>query len=86
MTQPYSNAYFLVLLRGIDILFCTWIWRQYDITISSMCGLELRKPDPKWWAVLLGGALNKLQAGHCESAIVSDIARVVAARIILEGT
>jgi hypothetical protein len=86
MTQPYNNVYFLVLLRGVDILFCTWIWRDYDITISSMCGLELRKPDPKWWAVLLGGALNKIQAGHCESAIVADTARAMAALIILKGT
>ena len=78
-----SNAYFLVVLRAVDILACTWIWRNYDITISSMCGLELRKFKPAWWAQMLGGFLNWLQPGHCESAIIADRARLIAAQVIL---
>jgi hypothetical protein len=85
MAQTFRNVYFLVILRGIDILFCTWIWRNYDITISSMCGLELRRPLPKLWARWLGAFLNWLQPGHCESAIIADQARCQAALVILSG-
>lgn len=81
--MTYRNTYFLVLLRAIDILACSWIWRDYDITISSMCGLELRKAQPAWWARWLGGLLNKLQAGHCESAIIADTDRCREALSIL---
>jgi hypothetical protein len=85
MTQAYSNVYFLVLLRGVDILACTWIWRDYDITISSMCGLQLRTAKPAWWAKILGNTLNWLQAGHCESAIIADTDRCQQALNILNG-
>lgn len=80
-----NNTYFLVLARSVDILACSWIWRDYDITISSMCGLELRKPAPARWAKILGGALNWLQTGHCESAIAADITRCKAALGVLGG-
>ena len=84
VSEPYSNAYFLVLLRGVDILFCTWAWRDYDITISSMCGLELRKGSAGTrWMQALGRALNWLQANHCELAISADKARLTQAAAIL---
>lgn len=83
MNVKYSNAYFLVIFRGIDILACTWIWRDYDITISSMTGLELRKPAPAWWARWLGRFLNTLQANHCELAIAADKLRIKQAQEIL---
>jgi hypothetical protein len=79
------NSYGLVIARSVDILACSWIWRDYDITISSMAGLELRKPAPARWARVLGGILSKLQTNHCELAIVADLARVVAAEAILTG-
>lgn len=82
----FSNAYYAVLLRGIDILACTWIWRDYDITISSMTGLELRKPAPAHWAILLGREfLNRLQTNHCERAIAADKLRCEQALEILNG-
>jgi hypothetical protein len=80
----YSNVYYMVLARTIDICACGWIWRNYDITISSMCGLELRKIAPKKWAVILGGILNKIQANHCELAIAADIERAMQALGTLE--
>lgn len=70
-----NNSYGMVLARSVDILACSWIWRDYDITISSMAGLEMRKPKPKLWARILGGALNLLQNGHCEMAIAADKTR-----------
>jgi len=80
-----NNTYVVLLARTVDILLCGWVFRQYDITISSMCGLELRKPAPARWARILGGALNWLQTGHCESAIAADIARCKAALGVLGG-
>ncbi len=81
--RAYRNSYFFVLVRAIDILACTWIWRDYDITISSMTGLELRKPKPRLWARVLGWVLNHLQANHCELAIVADRTRCQQALAIL---
>lgn len=85
MNSGYSNAYFLVILRGVDILLCSWIWRDYDITISSMTGLALRKPNPPRWARLLGGFLNWLQTDHCEQAIAADTLRCAQALEILKS-
>lgn len=77
MTTTYSNGYVIVLARTLDILLCGWIWRTYDITISSMTGLELRNNVPKKWAVILGWVLNHIQANHCELAIQADIERAM---------
>ena len=70
-----NNAYTMVLARAVDIFACTLIWRDYDVTISSMCGLQLRTAKPALWARLLGGMLNKLQTNHCELAIIADLTR-----------
>lgn len=89
MTTPmasgqYSNAYEVLVARTVDILACTWIWRNYDLTISSMIGLELRKPQPARWARVLGTHfLEKLWPGHCEGAIASDRLRAQQALAIL---
>lgn len=77
----YRNTYALVLARTLDILACGWIWRVYGVTISSECGLALRKPAPPPGAYgpraarALGRALNWIEPGHCEGAIAADIAR-----------
>ena len=81
--MSYNKGYVVTLARCIDILACGWIWRNYDVTVSSMCGLELRRPAPRWWARWLGGFLNWLQTGHCESAIEADTARAVDALVLL---
>lgn len=85
-TGTYSNKYTMVLARAIDILACTIIWRDYDVTISSMAGLELRKASPRLWARVLGGLLNRLQTNHCEMAIAADTLRAFSALNILGGT
>jgi hypothetical protein len=79
----YSNGYVIVIARTIDILFCGWIWRDYDVTISSMTGLELRNPAPRWWARWLGWVLNHIQTNHCELAITADIERANQALALL---
>lgn len=78
------NSFLMVILRGIDILFATWIWRDYDITISSLTGIELRKTSPRKWAVILGWVLNHIQKNHCELAIISDTARALTTLQMLE--
>jgi hypothetical protein len=80
-----NNSYGVVLARTVDILLCGWIWRDYDITISSMCGLELRKPVPARWARILGWCLNHIQTNHCKQAIDADMLRAHTALLILVG-
>jgi hypothetical protein len=81
----YNNSYLFVLMRSLDMLTCSWLWRDYDITVSSMTGLALRKPSPPRWARLLGAFLNWLQTNHCEMAIACDILRCSQADAILTG-
>ncbi len=62
-------------LVALDMFTCSLIWCDSGITISSMTGLALRKPDPPLWARILGGVLNRIEAGHTTKAIQNDIAR-----------
>jgi hypothetical protein len=72
----YSNAYTTLIARALDIFLGTSIWRDYGVTISSMCGLQLRTAKPAWWAVLIGrNFLERFWPGHCEGAIAADILR-----------
>ena len=80
-----NNSYTLVISRSLDILLCSWIWRNYDITISSMTGLALKSKSPPKWAVYLGWVLNHIQANHCNLAIAADIERATSALAILSG-
>lgn len=80
-----TNTYVFKVLIAFDIFVCAIIWRDPDITISSMTGLELRRPTPRAWARILGWVLNHLEKGHCESAIAHDIGRAEGALKILSG-
>jgi len=80
-----DNGYVFKVLIAVDIFVCSIVWRDADITISSMTGLELRKPNPKKWAVVLGWVLNHIQKNHCEMAIESDIDRAYSALLILQA-
>jgi hypothetical protein len=83
--MAFNNSYGVLFARTIDVLTCSWIWRDYDITISSMTGLELRKPSPALWARILGWCLNHIEPHHCELAIAADIERATNALLILRG-
>jgi hypothetical protein len=80
-----TNTWVFKVLLYFDMFIGACIWRDSGVTISSYCGLSLRKKSPSLWAKLLGGALNKLQKGHCESAITHDIVRAQAAIVILHS-
>lgn len=83
--MAFNNSYGVLLARTIDVLTCSWIWRDYDITISSMTGLELRKPAPARWARILGWCLNHIEPHHCEMAIAADLLRAQTAQAVLTG-
>ncbi len=83
--MAFNNSYGVLLARTIDVLTCSWLWRDYDCTISSMTGLELRKAAPARWARVLGWCLNHIEANHCELAIQADIFRAHTALLVLTG-
>lgn len=39
----YNKGYAVLIARVLDIAISTFIWRDYDITISAQCGLEMLK-------------------------------------------
>lgn len=80
---PFNRGYAVLLLRVLDVAVQTVIWRDYDITISAQCGLEIRKAKPAAWARVLNWFLNKCEANHCELAITCDRERAYAAIGIL---
>lgn len=51
-------------------------WRRGEpMTISSRCGLALRKGQRWTLGALVGRLLNFISTGHCEGAIAADIER-----------
>ncbi len=81
-----SNTYVFKILLAIDDFVAALIpgWRVTGVSISSYTGLELRKPAPKPWAIVLGRwLLEKVQKGHCEGAILHDQERAMEALTIL---
>ncbi len=81
-----TGAYWFKFILGVDMLGAAILFRDPDVTISSMTGLALRRTTPPIWAIVLGRwFLNRLQKDHCELAIVHDIMRAKGA-IKLLGT
>lgn len=85
--QTYTHA----LAIGADMLGSEVAFSNdgADITISSMCGLELRKRtlgQPYSQSLVdLGEALNKIQLDHCELAITADLVRCQTAIVKLQS-
>ena len=82
-TVKYCQGYAVVVARCIDIMVAGWIWRDYGVTLSSMTGIAMRRPNPPLWAKALNACLNFVERGHCELAIACDIERAQAALQIL---
>jgi len=72
MKVPYSQRYVVVVARAADLFISTVIKRDYGITVSSWCGMELRKKGSPTIYSNLGKFLNKLQKDHCELAMAAD--------------
>lgn len=74
--MSWQGTWTYIVARAADVFTASVIWKRDDVTVSSLCGLELRagtKGDPTMQR--LGRFLNRLQANHCELAIAADIAR-----------
>jgi hypothetical protein len=77
-----GKTYVGKILLAFDY-FVSVLWdRDFDLTISSRCGVYWRGHPPFFW-YCLHKILNGLQANHCELAIASDLARARAAIQIL---
>lgn len=81
--EPYGNTYVFIVLLTLDLAVAALVRREYGITISSYTGLELRKEQPKAWAIWLGAFLVLCQTNHCEEAIAADRERAQYAQKVL---
>lgn len=82
--MSWSGTWTHTLAVAADIFTASIIWNHEDVTVSSLCGLELRagpKGDPTMQR--LGRFLNRLQANHCELSIAADRARAQSALKLL---
>jgi hypothetical protein len=84
--MSWSNTWSSGLAIGLDYMIeLTAFWRvKTPMTVSSMCGLSLRKGELTTFLALLGRGLNWLNPGHCEAAIVADRLRAKATLAMLE--
>ena len=56
--------------------FVSVLWsRDFDLTISSQCGLYWKRGNPPLFWSVLHRILNGLQKDHCEQACLGDLAR-----------
>lgn len=77
MIERILKAFALGLDYALEI---TCFWRAYaPTTVSSQCGLALRRGERYTLLALLGRLLNRLQKDHCEGSILDDIQRAYAA-------
>lgn len=83
--MSWSNSYTHTLAIAVDMLTASVFWNTTDVTVSSLCGKALEKGQSKTMLGLLGRALNRLQAGHCQMAIKADLDRINKAKAILEA-
>lgn len=81
--MAWSNTFTGILAMSADIATASVCWKHEDVTVSSLAGLQLRKPGGIWSLRVLGRVLNRIQKNHCELAIASDIARAKRALVLL---
>ena len=70
--RSWTHAFAL----AVDVLTFSIIRQRFDITISSWCGLQLRRgARGAWFGRILGTVLNHIETNHCELAIAADADR-----------
>ena len=73
MTSSTEKLYAYKFLIALDRFGGAIFLREPNITISTGCGLELRRASPAWWARLIGkNFLERFWSGHCDKAIRYD--------------
>jgi hypothetical protein len=83
--QNRGKTYGYKIMLFLDLFASALIFRDPDVTISAETGLAMRRQDPPLWARLLNGFLDKIREGHCQAAILDDVARARAAIAYLEA-
>lgn len=87
--MAWANTYSFTLAIAADTFTASLLWNRTDITVSSLCALQLRRKAAglgyNWGLVKLGGALNWIQTGHCEGAVLYDLARANSVIQLLES-
>lgn len=88
--MSWSSTYTHAIAIAADMLGAAFLWsnRVADVTISSVCGIELRKAAKGMTPVsgrlvVLGRALNAIDTDHCEKALEADLERLDTARAFL---
>jgi hypothetical protein len=81
----WSNTYSHTLAIAVDIFTASTFWNTEGITVSSLCGLALRRGETRTFLARLGYLLNKIQINHCELAIASDLSRSAQASALLNS-
>lgn len=80
-----GKTYVGKILLAFDY-FVSVLWsRDFNITISSQCGLYWKKGNPPAFWYVLHKALNGMQPNHCEDAMKDDLIRAQEAIAILQG-
>lgn len=70
-----GKTYVGKVLLALD-LFVNVLWdRDFNLSISSTCGLYWRRGNPPAFWYVLHRLLNALQKEHCELAMLSDLTR-----------
>lgn len=83
--MSWSNTYTHTVVIGVDILTASIFWNTSNVTVSSLCGLELRRGYKHTPLALLGALLNKISKNHCELAIQADLGRQAKATLLLNS-
>lgn len=81
----WSNTYSHTLTIAADIFTASIFWNTEDVTVSSLCGLALRRGETTTFLARLGTLLNKIQTDHCELAIAADLSRSTQASALLNS-
>ena len=77
--MTYSKA----IAVAVDMLGAAVFWEKPDVTISSLCAMAIAGGHANWRWRALASFLEKVDPGHLDGAIKSDLARSIAIQAAL---
>lgn len=79
--MTWTSTYTGRLTIAVDMLTASIFWNRTDTTVSSLCGIQLRRracgQGYQRFLAALGDLLNWLNPNHCEGAILGDFSRMM---------
>jgi len=77
-------------LTACDAAWAVWGGPEPDVTISARCAKTLLDNQGAFvhaplWSLMLGAALEAIDPGHLQGAMIADVARQVGGLIYLTG-